>query len=110
MKNGIDDLIVDYCNNLSNLSAGMEPEILAYWYKRIEDRAREVCSKELGEKIVFTQDRILWMKFDLRVSKRAVPLVLDIIRQYIPLMPYSTSLYFERVYQLILDEYNKDYV
>lgn len=110
MKNGIDDLIVDYCSNLSNLSAGMEPETLAYWYKRIEDKAKEVCSKEIGEKIIFKQDRILWMKFDLRVSKRAVPLVLDIIRQYIPLMPYSTSLYFEKVYQLILDEYNKDYV
>jgi hypothetical protein len=110
MKNGIDDLIFDYCNNLSNLGAGMEPDILAYWYKRIEDKAKDVCSKELGEKIVFTQDRILWMKFDLRVSKRAVPLVLDILHQYIPLMPYSTSLYFEKVYQLILDEYNKDYV
>lgn len=110
MKNGIDDLILDYCNNLSNLSDGMEPDILAYWFKRVEDKAKEVCSKELGEKILFTQDRILWMKFDLRISKRAVPVVLDTIRQYIPLMPYSTSLYFEKVYQLILDEYNKDYI
>jgi hypothetical protein len=110
MKNGIDDLILDYCSNLANIGSGMEPEILAYWYKRIEDKAREICSQELGEKIVFKQDRILWMKFEIKISKKAVPLVLDAIRQYIPLMPYSTSLYFEKVYDLILDEFNRDLV
>ncbi|HEU5119610.1 MAG TPA: hypothetical protein VFT71_01370 [Candidatus Nitrosocosmicus sp.] len=110
MKNGIDDLILDYCNNLSSIGDGLEPDVLAYWYKRIEDRSKEICSKELGENIVFKQDRILWMKFEIKISKRAVHLVLDTIRQYIPLMPYSTSLYFEKVYQLILDEYNRDLI
>lgn len=110
MTNGIDDLISDYCNNLSNLGDGMEPDVLAYWYKRIEDKAKDVSSKELGEKIVFTQDRILWMKFDVRISKMAVPIVLETIRQYVSLMPYSTALYFEKVYQIILDEYNKDFI
>lgn len=110
MKNGIDDLILDYCSNLSNLGNGMEPEVLAYWYKRIEDKARDSCSIELREKIVFKQDRILWMKFEIKISKRAVPLVLDAIRQYVPLMPYTTSLYFEKVYQLILDEFNRDLI
>ena len=110
MKNGIDDLILDYCNNLSSVGDGLEPDVLAYWYKRIEDRSKEICSKELGENIVFKQDRILWMKFEIKISKRAVHLVLDTIRQYIPLMPYSTSLYFEKVYQLILDEYNRDLI
>lgn len=110
MGNGIDDLILDYCNNLSNLNGGMDPDILAYWYKRIEDKAKESCDRELGEKIVFTQNRTLWMKFDIKISKRAVHLVLQAIRDYVPLMPYSTSLYFEKVYQLILDEFNKDFV
>lgn len=110
MKNGIDDLILDYCSNLSNLGNGMEPEVLAYWYRRIEDKARDSCSSELREKIVFKQDRILWMKFEIKISKRAVPLVLDAIRQYVSLMPYTTSLYFEKVYQLILDEFNRDLI
>jgi hypothetical protein len=110
MKNGIDDLILDYCNNLKNLGGGLDPEVLAYWYKRVEDKAKEVCSRELGEKIIFTQNRILWMKFDIKLSKRAVPLVLETIRDFIPLMPFSTALYFEKVYQLILDEFNRDYV
>jgi hypothetical protein len=37
-------------------------------------------------------------------------LVLETIREFMPLMPYSTTLYFEKVYQLILDEFNRDYV
>jgi hypothetical protein len=110
MKNGTDDLILDYCNNITNLGGGLDPEVLAYWYKRVEDKAKEVCSKELGEKIVFTQNRILWMKFEIKLSKRAVPLVLETIREFMPLMPYATALYFEKVYQLILDEFNRDYV
>jgi hypothetical protein len=110
MKNGTDDLILDYCNNITNLGGGLDPEVLAYWYKRVEDKAKEVCSKELGEKIVFTQNRILWMKFEIKLSKRAVPLVLETIRDFMLLMPYATALYFEKVYQLILDEFNKDYV
>ena len=110
MKNGIDDLIVDYCNNITDLSGGLDPDVLAYWYKRIEDKAKDLCNKELGEKIVFNQNRILWMKFDIKISKRAVPLVLETIRDFMPLMPYSTTLYFEKVYQLILDEFNRDYV
>ena len=62
------------------------------------------------EKITFTQNRLLWMKFDIHLSKRAVPLVLETIRDYIPLMPFSTSLYFEKVYQIIIDEFNKDLI
>src|SRR4029079_1654346 len=109
MRNGIDDLILDYCNNITNLSGGWDPEVLAYWYKRVEDKAKEVCNRELGEKIVFTKNRILWMKFEIKLSKRAVPCVLVSIIDFIPLIPYSTTLYFEKVYQLILDEFNRDY-
>jgi hypothetical protein len=108
--NKIDDLITNYCDDLYSLNEGLDPEVLAYWYKRIEDRAKDMCTKELEEKITFSQNRILWMKFDIRLSKRAVPLVLETIREYIPLMPYSTSLYFEKVYQIILDEFDKDFI
>nr|MBA3749895.1 hypothetical protein [Nitrosopumilus sp.] len=89
---------------------GLDPEVLAYWYKRIEDKAKDLCEGELGEKISFSQNRLLWMKFDIKISKRAVPLVLQTVRDFIPLMPFSTSLYFEKVYQIILDEYNRDLI
>ncbi len=106
----IDDLITEYCTDLNSLNEGLDPDILAYWYKRIEDKVKESCDKELREKIIFAQNRILWMKFVLKISKRAVPLVLQTIREFTPLMPYSTSLYFERVYQIILDEFNRDLI
>lgn|GEM_PF-103109 len=109
-ENKMDNVISNYCDNLNKLNEGLDPEILAYWYKRIEDKAKDLCNKELAEKIVFAQNRFLWMKFDLRISKRAVPLVLQTIREYIPLMPFSTALYFEKVYQIIMDEFNKDLI
>lgn len=109
-ENKIDSLITEYCNNISNINEGLDPEILAYWYKRIEDRAKDLCERELKEKIVFAQNRLLWMKFDLQLSKRAVPVVLQTIKDYLPLMPFSTSLYFEKVYQIILDELDRDLI
>jgi hypothetical protein len=109
-ENKIDGLITEYCDNLRSLNEGLDPEVLAYWYKRIEDKAKDICNKELKEKIKFNQNRLLWMKFDIHISKRVVPLVLETIRDYIPLMPFSTSLYFEKVYQIILDEFNTDLI
>jgi hypothetical protein len=109
-ENKFDNLISAYCDDLNKINEGLDPEILAYWYKRIEDKVKEMCDKELSDKIVFAQNRYLWMKFDLRISKRAVPLVLQTIRDYIPLMPFSTVLYFEKVYQIIMEEFNKDLI
>ena len=71
--NKIDGLLAEYCNNINGLNEGLDPEVLAYWYKRIEDKAKDMCNKELGE-INFSQNRLLWMKFDIRISKRAVPI------------------------------------
>jgi hypothetical protein len=44
------------------------------------------------------------MKFRMDVSKRAVPYVMRVIEEYIPLMPYSTGLYFRKVQQILADE------
>ena len=48
------------------------------------------------------------MKFKLDVSKRAVPYVMQIIQEYIPMMPYSTALYFSRVQAILTHEMNKE--
>jgi len=91
-----------------HLKEGLHPELLAYWYKRVEDRAIENVPFYLKDKIHFQQDRVLWMKFKMDLSKRAVPYVMQSIEEYIPLMPYSTALYFRRVQQLLSDEVTKD--
>jgi hypothetical protein len=78
--------------------------LLAYWYKRIEDKSIDNVPNNLKDKIRFRQDRVLWMKFRMDVSKRAVPYVMRVIEEYIPLMPYSTGLYFRKVQQILADE------
>lgn len=95
-------------NTVKGLREGMDPDILAYWYKRIEDRSREIVPDHLKDKIHFEQDRVLWMKFKMDVSKRAVPYVMNVIEEYIPMMPYSTGLYFRKVQEVLNDEMNND--
>ena len=92
---------------ISNLREGMHPELLAYWYKRIEDKSIDTVPSNLKDKIHFRQDRVLWMKFNIDISKRAVPYVVKVIEEYIPLMPYSTGLYFRKVQEILSDEMTK---
>lgn len=94
-------------NGISNLREGMHPELLAYWYKRIEDKSIDTVPSNLKDKIHFHQDRVLWMKFNIDISKRAVPYVVKVIEEYIPLMPYSTGLYFRKVQEILSDEMTK---
>ena len=47
------------------------------------------------------------MKFKLNISKRTVPFVISAIEQTLPEMPYSTKLYFEKVQEIILEEFIK---
>jgi hypothetical protein len=93
---------------ITNLKEGLDPENLAYWYKRIEERTIEIAPTHLREKIHFRQDRVLWMKFKIDVSKRAVPYIIRVIEEYIPIMPYSTGLYFQKIQHMLTDEVNKE--
>jgi hypothetical protein len=95
-------------STVKSLRNGLDPDILAYWYKRIEDRSIELVPEHLKDKVHFQQDRILWMKFKMDVSKRAVPYVMQVIEEYIPMMPYSTGLYFRKIQEILTDEMNKD--
>ena len=88
---------------IQDLRSGLEPETLAYWYKRIEESSKETVPQEFKDKIHFVQDRLLWMKFKLDISKRAVPFVLDSIEENISLMPYSTELYFRKIQEILID-------
>jgi hypothetical protein len=104
---------IDYASSkiisgVKNLREGLDPDVLAYWYKRVEDRSKEVVPRHLKDKIHFEQDRVLWMKFKLDVSKRAVPYVMQVIQEYMPIMPYSTALYFTKVQEILTDEMNKE--
>lgn len=95
-------------SNLKDLREGLEPDVIAYWYRRVEDRAIEIVPAHLRNKIHFEQDRILWMKFRVDISKRAVPYIMQVLEEYIPIMPYSTGLYFSKVQQILIEQLNKE--
>ena len=99
-ENNVDFPLYTISKGIKNLKEGLHPELLAYWYKRIEDSV----PTNLKDKIQFRQDRVLWMKFRMDVSRRAVPYVMRVIEEYIPLMPYSTGLYFRKVQQILADQ------
>jgi hypothetical protein len=103
-ENNVDLPLYTISKGIKNLKEGLHPELLAYWYKRIEDKSIDSVPTNLKDKIQFRQDRVLWMKFRMNVSRRAVPYVMRIIEEYIPLMPYSTGLYFRKVQQILADQ------
>ena len=77
-----------------------------YYYVGIDKFAMNLLKKvgnELKDKIHFEQDQILWMRFKMNISFRAIPIVLETIERFIPLMEYFTDLYFRKL-QLILLE------
>ena len=92
--------------SIQNLRTGLEPEVLAYWYKQIECQSIEKVEQELKDKISFEQHRILWMKFKINISIRAIPIVLETIENNISLMEYSTGLYFRKIQDILLKQLN----
>ncbi len=100
--NPVDFLSTKIISSLKNLENGLDPDILAYWYKRIEERSIELAPNVIKEQIRFIQDRILWMKFNLNISKLSIPFILQSIEEYMELMPYSTSLYFAKVSEILI--------
>jgi hypothetical protein len=93
---------------IKELKEGLDPEIIAYWYKRVEDRSIETVPSHLKDKIHFEQNRLLWMKFKLDISKRAVPYIMQVIEDYIPLMPYTTGLYFRKIQHILTEEMDNE--
>ena len=92
-------------NIIKEMQDGLDPTLLANWYSVVQSRARELSPEELREKIIVEQDPILMMKFRLSISKRTVPFVMSAIDQTLPEMPYSTRMYFEKVQEIILQEF-----
>ncbi len=86
---------------------GLDPTILAEWYRIVESRAKERCPKDLRELLTITQDRVLWMKFQIKISKRVVPYFVEAIEENLEKMPFSTKLYFQKLEAIIEDEMRK---
>ena len=95
---------------VTELKEGLNPENIAYWYKKVIQETKEMAPPWLVDKIKVKQDPILHMKFNVDISKRAVMYFMIAINNNIDEMPYSTGLYFLKVQEIMTDEMNKTLV
>ncbi|MDE1862864.1 MAG: hypothetical protein KGI33_08125 [Thaumarchaeota archaeon] len=97
-------------SDISSLKDGLDPDNIAYWYKKIIAEAREMAPPWLVDKINVRQDPVLYLKFNLGVSKRAVRYLMMAIGNNLDEMPYSTRLYFLKVQDMVSQEMDKSLV
>jgi hypothetical protein len=97
-------------SGIANLKEGLDPENIAFWYKKVIDEAKEMAPPWLVDKINVTQDPILYLKFNLDISKRAVRYLMVSIENNLDDMPYTTRLYFLKVQEIVTQEMDKSLV
>ncbi len=95
---------------IANLKEGLDPENIAFWYKKVIVEAREMAPPWLVDKINVKQDPVLYLKFNLDISKRAVRYLMIAITNNLDNMPYSTRLYFLKVQDIVSQEMDKSLV
>ncbi|MGI0072868.1 MAG: hypothetical protein ACREA3_03535 [Nitrosotalea sp.] len=97
-------------SDITNLKEGLDPENIAFWYKKVIDEAKEMAPSWLVDKINVKQDPILYLKFNLDISKRAVRYLMIAIENNLDEMPYTTKLYFLKVQEIVGQEMDKSLV
>lgn len=97
-------------SDIENLKDGLDPENIAFWYKKVIAEAKEMAPPWLVDKIGVRQDPVLYLKFNLDISKRAVRYLMITITNNLDSMPYSTRLYFLKVQEIISQEMDKSLV
>ena len=94
-------LIQRLVSEIERLKLGLDPEVLASWYRKVEVDARARAPPHLRDTIQVIRDPVLTMKFEFKTSRRAVDKVLEAIEANLPAMPLATRLYFEKLAELI---------
>ena len=89
---------------IENLKLGLDPNVLAGWYNKIESDAKAEAPSHLVDSIEVIQDQILPMKFEFKTSRRAVKYVLQAIEKNLSSMPTATRLYFQKLSEIIQQE------
>lgn len=97
-------------SGITNLKDGLDPQNITFWYKKVIDEAKEMAPPWLVDKINVTQDPILYLKFNLDISKRAVRYLMVAIENNLDDMPYTTRLYFLKVQEIVSQEMDKSLV
>ena len=96
--------------DITKIQHGLDPQVLAFWYKKILTETKEMAPPWLQDKINVKQNPILYMKFNIDISKRAVRYFMMAVDNNIGHMPYSTKLYFLKVQEILSLEMDKSLV
>lgn len=110
MKEIADRMLNKMSADITNLKEGLDPQNIAFWYKKVIQEAKEMAPSWLVDKIGVKQDPILYLKFNLDISKRAVRYLMIAIDNNLDEMPYSTRLYFLKVQEIVSQEMDKSLV
>ena len=94
-------LIQRLVQEIEGLKAGLDPDVLSGWYRRVQEDARARAPADLRETIQVIRDPVLTMKFELKASRRVVGYVLEAIDENAAAMPMATRLYFQKLAELI---------
>ena len=94
-------LIQRLVQEIERLKLGLDPEVLAVWYRKVETDAKARAPPHLKDSIQVIRDPVLTMKFEFKTSRRAVDKVVDAIEANLSSMPLATRLYFEKLEELI---------
>jgi hypothetical protein len=94
-------LIERLVQEIDRLKLGLDPEVLALWYRKVQVDARAKAPDHLKDSIQVIRDPILTMKFEFKTSKRAVGSVMQAIDTNLSAMPLATRLYFQKLAELI---------
>lgn len=97
-------------SEITSLKDGLDPENIAFWYEKIIAEAKDMAPPWLVDKIGVRQDPILYLKFNLDISKRAVRYLMIAIANNLEDMPYSAKLYFLKVQDIVSQEMDKSLV
>jgi len=92
---------------IENLKLGLDPNVLAGWYRKVESDAKARAPENLRDSIQVIQNEILPMKFEFKTSKRAVKYVLEAIDRNLAEMPMATRLYFQKLAEIIQAEMDR---
>lgn len=87
---------------IKDTQVGLDPDIIAGWYKVIEAEAKQLCpTEELRDSIHVIQNPDLPMKFEFKSSKRALEYIVQAIEHNLNSMPFATRLYFEKFVEIM---------
>lgn len=94
-------LIQRLVQEIERLKLGLDPDVLAAWYAKVEMDAKAKAPPDLRETIQVVRDPVLTMRFEFKTSRRVVDKVIQAIEANLPGMPLATRLYFEKLAELI---------